>query len=344
MDPTIVETFQIRLHKMVLSLSLMIFGIAVGTSGYMVLEKWDFLTSLYMSMITFSTVGFGIPKPMNKAGYIFTILMIMGGISIFIYAVGNFVAFFMDGDIKRYMVWKRVNKMIENMNAHCIIVGGGKIGKYVTLRLSNRKHPYVLVDSNKDVIENVKDLINDEKHFAYVIGDAVNEETLINAGIAKAKTLLLTLPDDSINVYITLMAKSLNYSIKIISRASDVEAIRRLGYAGVDNIISSTEMVGSRMALLVTNPGVSPIMDALYRTTGIKLMMDEIFVDVQSSVAGKTLAELKIPQKVGLIIIAVQEGESIMFNPVGETIVEKGMKLIVLGKKEQIESLKKLLK
>ncbi len=344
MDPTIMEVFRVRLHKMLLSLLLMILGVAVGTSGYMILENWDFLTSFYMSMITFSTVGFSIPKPMNEAGYIFTIVMIMGGISIFIYAVGNFAAFFMDGDIKKYMVWKRVNKMIENMNDHCIIVGGGKIGKYVALRLSNRKHPYVLVDSSKEVVEEVKELINDEKHFSYVVGNAVIEETLINAGIDRAKTLVLTLPDDSDNVYITLMAKSLNYSVNIVSKASDVEAIRRLGYAGVDSIVSSTEMVGSRMALLVTNPGVSPVMDSLYRTTGMSLMMDEVFVDIQSSVAGNTLAELKIPQRVGLIVIAVQREENIIFNPAGSTVVEKGMKLIVLGKKEQIEKLKNMLK
>ncbi len=343
MDPLMLEAFRERVRKMVVSFLLVVTGIIVATSGYMIIERWDFLTSLYMAMITFSTVGFGLPKEMSEAGYIFTILMIMGGISIFVYAVSNFAAFFMDGDIKKYMTLKKVSKMIENMSDHCIIVGGGKVGKYVALRLSNRKHPYVLIDSNQEVVENVKELIND-KHFAYIVGDATSEETLIKAGVFKAKTLVLTLPDDSLNVYITLMAKSLNYKLKIISKASDVEAIKRLGYAGVDNIVSSTEMVGSRMALLVTNPGVSPIMDALYRATGMTLEMDEVFVDVQSSVAGKTLSDLKIPQKVGLIVIAAQKGEEMIFNPVGSTVVEKGMRLIVLGKKEQIEELKKILK
>ncbi len=343
MDPLMLEAFKARVRKMVLSFLLVITGIIVATSGYMIIERWDFLTSLYMAMITFSTVGFGLPAKLSEAGYIFTIIMIMGGISIFVYAVGNFAAFFMDGDIKKYMMLKKVSKMIESMNGHCIIVGGGKVGKYVALRLSNRKHPYVLIDSNQEVIENVKELIND-KRFTYVIGDATNEDTLIKAGIQKAKTLVLTLPDDSVNVYITLMAKSLNYNLKIISQASDIEAIKRLGYAGVDNIVSSTEMVGSRMALLVTNPGVSPLMDALYRATGMTLEMDEVFVDVQSSAAGKTLSELQIPQKVGLIVIAVQRGEDMIFNPVGSTVVEKGTRLIVLGKKEQIEELKKMLK
>ena len=103
-------------------------------------------------------------------------------------------------------------------------------------------------------------------------------------------------------------------------------------------------MVGSRMALLVTNPGVSPRMDSLYRTTGMNLEMDEVFVDVQSSAAGKTLSDLKIPQKVGLIIIAVQKGDEMIFNPVGSTVIEKGMRLVALGKKAQIEELKKVLR
>ncbi|WP_456399713.1 potassium channel family protein [Mesoaciditoga sp.] len=343
MDPLMLEAFKARVRKMIVSFLLVVTGIIVATSGYMIIEKWDFLTSLYMAMITFSTVGFGLPKEMTKPGYIFTIIMIMGGISIFVYAVSNFAAFFMDGDIKKYMELKKVNKMIESMKDHCVIVGGGKVGKYVALRLTNRKYPYVLVDSSQEIIENVRELIN-EKNFAYVIGDATNEDTLIKAGILRAKTLVLTLPDDSLNVYITLMAKSLNYKLKIISKASDVGAIKRLGYAGVDNIVSSTEMVGSRMALLVTNPGVSPMMDALYRATGMTLEIDEVFVDVQSSAAGKTLSELKIPQRVGLIVIAVQKDENVNFNPAGSTVVEKGMRLIVLGKKEQIEELKKILK
>jgi voltage-gated potassium channel len=343
MDPLMLEAFKARIRKMIVSLLLVVTGIVVATSGYMVLEGWDFLTSFYMAMITFSTVGFGLPREMTKIGYVFTIIMIMGGISIFVYAVSNFAAFFMDGDIKRYITLKKVSKMIDSMKDHCVIVGGGKVGKYVALRLENRNHPYVLIDSNQKVVENVKELVND-KRFTYVVGDASNEDTLIKAGILKAKTLVLTLPDDSLNVYITLMAKSLNYKLKIISQASDVEAIKRLGYAGVDNIVSSTEMVGSRMALLVTNPGVSPIMDSLYRATGMNLEMDEVFVDVQSSAAGKTLSDLKIPQKVGLIIIAAQKGDEMIFNPVGSTVVEKGMRLVVLGKKAQIEELKKILR
>ncbi len=343
MDPLVYEAFRERVRKMVVSFLLVVVGIIVATAGYMVLERWDFLTSLYMAMITFSTVGFGLPKEMNMAGYIFTIIMIMGGISVFVYAVGNFAAFFMDGDIKEYMILRRVSKLIESMQDHCVIVGGGKVGKYVALRLSNRNYPYVLVDSSQEVIEKVKELIND-KRFAYIVGDATSEETLIKAGILKAKTLVLTLPDDSMNVYITLMARSLNYNLRIISKASDVEAIKRLGYAGVDNIVSSTEMVGSRMALLVSSPGVSPIMDALYRATGISLEIDEVFVDVQSQAAGKTLSELQLPQKVGLIVIAVQKGEDTIFNPVGSTVVEKGTRLVVLGKREQIEALKKMLK
>ncbi len=322
-------------------------AVFVGTAGYMYIEKWDLVTSLYMTTITLSTVGYGIPHTLSTMGYVFTMILIAFGISVYLYAIGTVAAFFLDGDLRKYLLWRRVTRRIERMKGHCMIVGGGEIGKYVALELTQRAYPYVFITDREEVMEDVRDDVKKivkESDFYYVIGNLTDEETLMKAGVREAKTLVTTLADDSLNVYISLMAKTLNRTIEIISEASDVEAIKRLNYAGVDRVISSTEIVGSRMAALVINPGLQSFMDVIHRSGNTELRTEEIFINIKSSFAGKTLKEAEIPQKTGLLVIAVQKGNDFVFNPSASTIIEPGASIMVLGKnEEQIRKLRNLI-
>lgn len=332
---------------MLLSFVFLASAVFVGTAGYMYIEKWDVITSLYMTTITLSTVGYGVPRSLNTLGYIFTMILIAFGISVYLYAIGTVAAFFLDGDLRKYLSWRRVTRRIEKMKNHCVIVGGGEIGKYVALELTQRVYPYVFITDKEDVVDDVKGDIKKiakENDFYYIIGDLTDEETLEKAGVREAKTLVTTLSDDSLNVYIALMAKSMNRTIEIISEASDIEAIKRLNYAGVDRVISSTEIVGSRMAALVMNPGLQSFMDVIHRSGNTELRTEEIFVNIKSPFAGKTLKEAEIPQKTGLLVIAVQKGNDFVFNPSASTVIDPGASIIVLGKnEEQIRKLRDLI-
>jgi voltage-gated potassium channel len=225
-------------------------------------------------------------------------------------------------------------------------MGGSEIGKYVVRQLAMRKQPFVFVTPTLSRIDEIKAIIVDlvkEDEFKYVVGDAMDEQTLEKAGIKTASTLVVTLSDDSLNVYVSLMARSINKSVKIISEADNVAAIKRLRYAGVDNVLSATEIVGSRMASLVLNPALQSFMDIVHQSGNIKLKMEEVLVNIKSPLIGKTLKEAAIREKTGLLVVAIQKGNEFKFNPDPSTTIEAGSVLIVIESEEkQSEKLREI--
>ncbi|MGC8636788.1 MAG: potassium channel family protein [Athalassotoga sp.] len=331
------EDLKRRIKHVILAFSIIVGVFIFGIFGYMIIEKWDIVDALFMTAMTLSTVGYGLPKPLDYDGYLFTTILILIGISSYLYAIGVITSFFLDGDLRKYMKWKRMMKMINKMEGHCIVMGGSEIGKYVIRQLANGKYPFVFVTPTSSRVDEVKRIISDimnEENFMYVVGDAMDEQTLLKAGISKASTLVVTLSDDSLNVYVSLMARNMNKGLKIISEADNVTAIKRLRYAGVDNVLSATEIVGSRIASLVLNPALQSFMDIIHQSNNIHLKMEEILVNVKSPLTGKTLKEAQIREKTGLLVVAIQSGTDFKFNPAPDTVINPGDILVVIESSE----------
>jgi voltage-gated potassium channel len=340
------EELRKRVRHVTIAISLVAAVFLFGVIGYVLIEKWDVVDALFMTAMTLSTVGYGLPKPLDYNGYVFTTILIVIGISTYLYAIGVVTSFFLDGDLRKYTKTRRMRKMIDKMENHCIVMGGSEIGKYVVRQLAMRKQPFVFVTPTLSRIDEIKAIIVDlvkEDEFKYVVGDAMDEQTLEKAGIKTASTLVVTLSDDSLNVYVSLMARSINKSVKIISEADNVAAIKRLRYAGVDNVLSATEIVGSRMASLVLNPALQSFMDIVHQSGNIKLKMEEVLVNIKSPLIGKTLKEAAIREKTGLLVVAIQKGNEFKFNPDPSTTIEAGSVLIVIESEEkQSEKLREI--
>ncbi len=331
------EDLKSRIRHAILAISLVAGVFIFGVLGYMIIEKWDVVDALFMTAMTLSTVGYGLPKPLDYNGYLFTTILIVIGISTYLYAIGVVTSFFLDGDLRKYMKLRRMMRMIEKMEGHCIVMGGSEIGKYVVRQLAIRKYPFVFATPTPSRVDEVKNMISDimkEEDFMYVVGDAMDEQTLVKAGINKASTLVVTLSDDSLNVYVSLMARNMSKGLKIISEADNITAIKRLRYAGVDNVLSATEIVGSRMASLVINPALQSFMDIIHRSNNINLKMEEILVNVKSPLVGKTLKEAQIREKTGLLVVAIQSGTEFKFNPTSDTVINSGDILVVIESSE----------
>ncbi len=331
------EDLRKRTRHVFIAFSLVAGVFVFGVFGYMIIEKWDVVDALFMTAMTLSTVGYGLPKPLDYNGYLFTTILIVIGISTYLYAIGVVTSFFLDGDLRKYMRLRRMMRMIEKMEGHCIVMGGSEIGKYVIRQLAIRKHPFVFATPTPARVEEVKALIKDivkESDFLYVVGDAMDEQTLIKAGINKANTLIVSLSDDSLNVYVSLMARNMNKNLRIISEADNVTAIKRLRYAGVDNVLSATEIVGSRMASLVLNPALQSFMDIIHQSNSVHLKMEEVLVNVRSSLVGKTLSDSNIRKETGLLVVAIQSGTEFKFNPDPSTVINAGDILVVIESDE----------
>jgi len=312
-----------------------------GAVGYWLLEGWSFLDCMFESAITISTVGYGIPDDIKPATKVFSMILIFAGISVVLYGISALTQFIIEGEINKYLQARRRLKMIEKLKNHHIIVGAGKTGKHIISEFIKRNNPFVVIDKDEGSIKKLQDFF--DKNFLYIVGDATEEDILLQAGVDRAKSLITTLPDDTKNVFVVLSARTLNPALNIISRASDIEAMRKLLYAGATSVVATAELTGIRMAMMATNPGLISFLDVVTFSGEESLRVEEFIVKEDSYLANKKLSEIKLPQSYNLIVISIRRGGTHIFNPTGDTMVKVGDRVVVLGKEKDIEELTKFL-
>lgn len=323
-------------------LSLIIASILLGTSGYMLIEGLSFLDALYMTVITVTTVGFREVKELSQGGRIFTIILIVTNIGLFFYGATKIVHLIIEGEFKNFFKYYNMTKSISELENHVIVCGYGRNGKQVCLELYDDKIPFVIVEKNPEIIDEIRD----EGKFLFVEGDSTEEEVLIEAGIKRAKAIITTLPEDPDNVYVVLTARELNPKIVIISRASIESSESKLKRAGANNVIMPEKIGGAHMAALVSKPD---IIEFIAHLTGqgsdINITFEEIsLANISDEFKNKTIKDLDVRNKTGANIIGLKlEGGKYIINPSPETPINIKAQIIVLGNSKQIQNFRKLL-
>ncbi len=309
---------------------------AVGTLGYHLLEKWDLLDSLYMTIITLTTVGYGEVHPIQRAETrIFTMALILSGLGVVFYTLGTLAQSLVEGEIREFMERKKVRKAIQSLSHHCIICGFGRIGQSMAAELSRGNMPFVVVEKDPQNYQRIL-----EKGYLAVAGDATSEETLLEAGIEKAKALISVASTDADNLYITLTAKGLNPTLTIIARAAEEGAERKLLWAGATNVVSPYKMSGQRMANLLLRPAVVEFIESSLSDPSVDLVMEEVHVPEKSHLEGLDLVSSGLRREFGLIIIAIKRKEGdLLINPSPQEKLQGGDTLIAIGKRERFRAL-----
>ena len=198
-----------------ISILVLVILISLGTTGYMSIEGWRFIDALYMTVITLSTVGFReVGGDLNDGGKIFTIALIIFGVSVLGYLVGSLAQIMFEGQFQRIMGRKKVEKMVNALKDHYIICGYGRIGSLICKEFAAKPIPFVIVEKGGEIIERLK-----EDSYLFLQGDATDDETLLKAGIKRAKGLISVVTSDTENVYITLTARGLNPELYILARS-----------------------------------------------------------------------------------------------------------------------------
>ncbi len=314
---------------------LILLGIVImcGTAGYVWIEGMVWLQALYFTVITISTVGYNLPESISQNGLIFTIVLILVGVSIVFYGITNVAAVLIEGKVRGLFKARRSKKMIAEMNNHTIIIGGGVTGRYILTELIHTDESFVVVDLDEEAINNLKTYLKSD--FLHIIGDATEETILNECGVMRAKSLITALPTDSLNVFVVLSARTLNPDLFIISKASSHEAIKKLKYAGANEVVAVHEISGKRMARLATHPEAVNFMEVMLFNKA-EYRIDEIKVEEDAWFCGKSLMKLKLPQEYGLMVVAIQRGLEIMFSPTGAAQLLPEDRLVVLGKRSAI--------
>lgn len=318
--------------RLAVAIAALLSILCVGTLGFHYLEGWAILESLYATVITVSTVGYGDFIPQSAAGMLFTVFLIIIGVGTMLYTVGLLTETMIEGRLNFILGKGRLEKMINKMENHYIICGCGRIGRLICRELAEEKVDFVVIDNNPEAILRIE-----EEGFVYYKGDATHDKTLLAAGIKKAKGIICVLPSDAENLYVILTARELNQEIFILTRAEGEESEKRLLRAGANRVESPYVMGGMRMAMAILRPAMLDFVEITTMKQSLELRMDEIAICADSSYISKSLEESQIRQKFGLIVVAVKkESGKMIFNPMAKYVIEKNDKLIVLGEVENI--------
>ena len=276
---------------------------ALGTLGYIVIEGMSFLDALYMTVITISTVGYGEVKPLDQQGRVFTIALIVLGVGTAFYLFATMTEIIIEGQLRDYLGAKGMLRKIHRLKDHVIICGFGRFGRAVAEELLRHRVPMVIIDSNP---QSAEDLIRLD--IPHLIGDAMHDDVLEDAGIRSARALVAATASDADNVYITLAAREKNRAISIHARGEGDVGLRRLKLAGADQVISAYQYGGYRVASTIIRPSVVDFIELFTSGRGEEVDLEEIRIPENSRMVGKTV--MGIEQAVGrLRIVALKRGE-----------------------------------
>ena len=311
----------------------------VGVIGYMFLLKVDFIDALYMTVITISTVGFGEVGTTSNWSEVFSIIMIFVGVGIVGYAFTTVVAMFVEGKVKDFWKGSKMEKKIASLDDHYIICGSGELAEVIINKFIDQNLNFVVITDKRE------DLDDYSHHDILVVeGMSTEEEVLEHAGIDRAKGLVSTLDSEVDNIVTVLTARNLNKNIYIIANAITKSGSEKLMKVGADKTLSAVEISGKRMASLMTKPNIISFLDVVTRIGDVELDLEEVVVKSGSYLENKNLIEAQIPNKTGLIVLAIKtiEDNKMIFNPPVNYTFRIGDVLIVLGREDQVDKLKHL--
>ncbi len=322
----------LNLLKAVFPLLLIIF---IGTVGYMIIEGWTPFDSLYMTVISLTTVGYSEIHPMSLIGKVFTMMLILTGIGSVAYIIGNismqYIHPFFDFVIKE----KRMEHILNKMKDHFIICGYGRIGRDVTMNLVKTDIPVVVVDKAPLAKADL------EKHqVPVVVGDASHEEILEKAGINRAKGLVSAVTSEAENVFITMTARDLEPGLFIISRFEEPATQKKLIRAGANKVINPYQIGSDKISHIILKPTISKILDFAQQRGQFELNIDELEISENTPLVGKTIRNCRIREKHNIIIIAIESAAGdIITNPGPDYIFQENDRLVLIANSTELKSI-----
>ena len=311
-------------------LALVLLVVAFGTIGYMTVEGWSFLDSLFMTVITITTVGFREVHELTPKGMVFTIILIVGGVGTALYAFTEGAKFLLEGEIRQLLGRKRLEKKIKELADHYIICGYGRMGRIIARELQEEGVRFVVIDKDPPSLEEKEDVL-------MIAGNATRDSSLLEAGIDRARGLISVLPNDSENLFVVLSARGLNPNILIVARAVEEGSEQKLLRAGATKVVSPYHIGGLRMAHTVLKPTVVDFIEFTTQRGNLELQMQEVTIQEGSRLIGMSLEACGIGDDLGVIIVAIKQasGET-RFNPTHQSVIGAGDILIVLGETSKL--------
>jgi voltage-gated potassium channel len=324
------------LQRLAIAGGLCLALVAVGVTGYMLLEGWEFFDALYQTVTAVTTAGFGEVRPLDTKGRAFTLIIIGLGVIVILYVLSTIMRIVVEGELGQVLGVRKMRAKIQALRNHYILCGFGRVGEEIGREFRERGIPFVVVDSNDEAIKRTR-----QRGFLLVEGDAASDAVLIEAGIEHARCLLAASDSDAGNTYIILTAKAIRPDILVVARAGQPSNQQKMLRAGADRVISPYLIGGRRMALSALQPLVVDFVDTLVGRGGStgEHIIAEVVATEESGIAGCTLADvLRGATNANILAIHRATGE-VVVGPRDSDVVGAGDRLIVLGRESDLAAL-----
>lgn len=304
--------------------------------SYHYVGGYSWLDSVWMVVVTISTVGFSEHSEAEPIVQLMTITVILLGVTAAAYTVGGFIQLTLEGEIDRALGRRKMTKEISRVRDHVIICGFGRLGQDLAKQLQHRGLEFVVIDEDPEKVK----LAGELKGLS-VTGDATSDSVLAEANLKHAKALVTSLPSDAENVFITLTARNLKPEIQIIAKSEQESSCRKLRQAGADKIVMPHRVGAQQMERMISRPTTADLVELFAEASHLEMELDEFQVAGHSSLIGRPLCESRIKDDFNLLVVGIKntDGE-FRFNPTPQEMISDGDTLLVMGQDDDINRMK----
>lgn len=313
--------------------------LAIGTVGFTVTDHYTPFEAFYMTLTTMTTVGYGEIHPLSHAGRVFNSFLIFFGVTTIFIAIGAMTQTIIEREFGEAIGKRRHKRMIDNLKDHYIICGYGRVGRGAASELQHAGVPFVVVDISPERVE-----LAMRAGMLAVAADSTRDETLHQVNIDRARGLVAALSTDADNLFVLLSAKSLNPRLYVAARAAEEGAEAKMRRAGADAVFAPYAITGHRLAQSMLRPHVVQFLDFTTKDIGMDIAIEQVQVSEDSEMVSRSIRDMQIGRDVGVIVMAIRKRDGMMmFNPTADTTVSGGDYLIVMGRKDNLDTLERLL-
>jgi voltage-gated potassium channel len=330
-------------RKFIWSGLLLFLILLIGTSGYMIIDdgQHSFIDSLYMTVITITTIGFSevIDLTNNPTGRVFTMFIAVSGIGVVGYAATNFTVLLVEGQLTNSFKRRHMENIANHSKDHYIVCGAGTTGLHIIGELISTKRKPVIVDSDKNRLEKLTTIY---KNAIFIEGNPTDNDTLLKAGIEQAKGLFAVSGDDNLNLVISLTAKQFNPELRVVAECQEINNGEKMRKVGVNAIVSPSYIGGLRMASEMIRPTVVSFLDIMLRDKDRNLRVEEI--PVPDRFTEKKLVDIGLRSLSHSLLLAVKKKDDWIYNPAENYLVKAGDILVFMTTPEGRVELEERLK
>ena len=335
------------IRRLLLGFAFVAFVLVVGAGAIYGLGggRWTLGEAFFMAAISASTVGYGELPGFEQVPYarLTAVVIIVLGIAAFTYFQSMLTAFLVEGSLRQVFRRRWMMRRIEQLDGHFVIAGCGSTGLHVVEELVATRRPFVVIDRDRDCIDKLVAEYG-EARVLYVQGDATSDTVLVEAGVSRAAGVVAALTHDPDNLYVTLSARALNGTARIVTKVVEPAAAPKMVRAGANATVSPNTIGGRRLAAELVRPTVVQFLDIMLRDKDRNLRFEEVTIPEDSHVAGKRLCDVALRQETGTLVVGFRGTDrSLQYNPPATLVLEPGSVLVVLAEVADMERLRNFL-